>query len=519
MVAHVLRLRLALLVGGLRGPRRVVMRMVCAIVVLLAMAGAAIVGLLAVRGEALSPALIVNGGAVLLGAASLAPAMMAIEDQLDPRKFSVFGASARAVAWSSMLAAFISIPMLILIAVAIVVAGNAVAAGAPGPIAIFFAIVGVVTFAIMARTSMLLGTLWRVHRSRELGRAFVVIAAILIVPVAVFLASLDWGGGVVPPAFAQGADIASLTPFGAVWAAPFAIASGHSMTGWYIVIAVATLLVCAVVWDYAVSFAMSTVDKPISTRERAGMGWFSVFPRTQAGAIAARSMIYWFRDRRYVANLVVVPIAAVAASLPLLIAGVPLSIVLLLPVPIMALFFGWIPHNDVAYDSTAIWMHVVSRVRGIADRAGRLVPIIVVAVPILAIAIPLSIAFYGRWAFAPAMVGVAANLFLAGLGLSSISSVLAPYAVSRPGDSPFQQPQRSGSGVGAQALVLLGALAASVPSIMFAITALTDDITAATSALWAGIGMGTVVLLAGLLIGSVLFDRRGMQIMEFAEAS
>ncbi len=39
-----------------------------------------------------------------------------------------------------------------------------------------------------------------------------------------------------------------------------------------------------------------------------------------------------------------------------------------------------------------------------------------------------------------------------GLGLSSISSVLAPYAVSRPGDSPFQQPQRTdrrGRGAGA----------------------------------------------------------------------
>ena len=249
------------------------------------------------------------------------------------------------------------------------------------------------------------------------------------------------------------------------------------------------------------------------------MGWFSVFPRTQAGAVAARSMIYWFRDRRYVANLVVVPIAAVAASLPLLIAGVPLGIVLLLPVPIMALFFGWIPHNDIAYDSTAVWMHVVSGVRGIADRVGRLVPIIVVAVPVLAIAIPISIAFYGRWAFAPALVGVSANLFLAGLGLSSISSVVAPYAVSRPGDSPFQQPQRAGSGVGAQSLVLLGMIAVSTPTILLAVKALTDDITKANSALWVGIGIGVFVLGVGIVIGALIFDRRGMQIMEFAEAT
>ncbi|MBV0894550.1 hypothetical protein [Microbacterium sp. NC79] len=518
MVAHVLRLRLALLFGGLRGSRRELMRLVLVTIAMLVLAGAAIVGLLAVRGEALSSALIVVGGSVLLGAASLAPAMGGIEDQLDPRKFAVFGSSAGAVAWSTMLASVISIPIAILIALAVVVAGNAMAAGAPGAVAIIFTIAGVVTFLFMARTSMLLGTLWRAHRSREVTRTFVVVALILVVPVAIFLASLEWGHG-VPPAFAQVADIASVTPFGAVWAVPFAVASGHPLTLWYILIAVATLVVCAYVWDVAVSAVMHTVDKPSSVRERAGMGWFSVFPRTAAGAIAARSMVYWFRDRRYVANLVVVPIAAIAASLPLLIAGVPLGVVLLLPVPIMALFFGWIPHNDVAYDSTAVWMHVVSGVRGIADRSGRLVPIIVVAVPILAIAIPLAIASYGRWAFAPALVGVSANLFLAGLGLSSISSVIAPYGVSRPGDSPFQQPQRAGSGVGSQALVLLGTIAASIPSIMLAFEALTGDIDKANTAMWVGLGLGALVFGLGLLIGAVLFDRRGMLLMEFAEAN
>ncbi|MFZ8360683.1 hypothetical protein ACO1LX_20020, partial [Staphylococcus aureus] len=84
------------------------------------------------------------------------------------------------------------------------------------------------------------------------------------------------------------------------------------------------------------------------------------------------------------------------------------------------------------------------------------------ALLLLAIAIPLAIAVHGRWAFAPALVGVCAALFLSGLGLLSIASVAAPYAVSRPGDSPFQQPQRTGSGgVMAQGLVMLGALVAA----------------------------------------------------------
>src|SRR5690349_23483205 len=60
------------------------------------------------------------------------------------------------------------------------------------------------------------------------------------------------------------------------------------------------------------------------------------------------------------------------------------------------------------------------------------------------------------------MVGVCAALFFSGLGFSSVSSVVAPYAVSRPGESPFQQPQRTGSaGAMSQALVMLGAIARS----------------------------------------------------------
>src|SRR5690606_1707774 len=83
--------------------------------------------------------------------------------------------------------------------------------------------------------------------------------------------------------------------------------------------------------------------------------------------LAARSIVYWLRDRRYLVNAAVIPVAAAIALVPPLVAGVPLSLVILLPVPIVALFFGWLPHNDIAYDSTAVWMHIASGVRGVSD--------------------------------------------------------------------------------------------------------------------------------------------------------
>ena len=236
------------------------------------------------------------------------------------------------------------------------------------------------------------------------------------------------------------------------------------------------------------------------------------------GGIAARSLLYWLRDPRYVVNLVIVPIAAGVVVAPLLLVGVPVEYVALVPAPLMALFFGWLAHNDLAYDSTALWMHVASAVRGSSDRVGRLVPVLLVGTAALAVSVPLLVSLHGRWMILPAMIGVCASLFLCGLGLSSLSSVVAPYPVSRPGDSPFQQPQRTGGGL-AQGVVLVGAIVVSAPALWLGWVALSGDEDAAWAALWTGLATGLVVLVAGVAGGGAYFSRRGGRLMEFAEST
>jgi ABC-2 type transport system permease protein len=164
-------------------------------------------------------------------------------------------------------------------------------------------------------------------------------------------------------------------------------------------------------------------------------------------------------------------------------------------------------------------MHLASGVRGASDRIGRLVPMFVMGTAVLAVAVPIAIAVHGRWALLPAMVGVCTALFLAGLGFSSITSALAPYAVTHPGDSPFQQPQRASSGAAAQGLVLVGSIAAAAPALWWGWLALTRDVSYAVPAMWAGIGGGVLVLVVGIAIGSAVFERRGSRLMEFAESA
>lgn len=520
MVAHVLRLRIALLVGAFRGGAGRAARVTIGLVLLVAATVAACWALISLQGDSSGVlfAVTVLGGAALTLGFALAPVVVGADDPLDPRRFAVLGLAHSRLSLALALAGIISIPVAFLLAVAItgaVVWGHQGSTALAGTVSV---VLGAGTCILAARVFMALAALFvPERRSRELTGVFALVVVVVVVPVAVFLASLEWDGA-VPPALADAVDVLAVTPLGAAWAIPGRVAAGEGAAS-TIAVAVATFALLAVAWWALVRRLLTATSRPASGRERAGLGWFGVAPGTPGGAIAARSLLYWSRDRRYLMNVIVIPIAAAVTVVPLVVAGVPLEIAILVPVPFAALFLGWLPHNDVAYDSTAIWMHIASGARGLSDRVGRLVPILLVGLPLLAVAIPLVLSVHGGWALLPALTGVSLSLFLSALGLSSISSVLAPYAVSRPGESPFQQPQRSGSGGAiAQALVMVGAIVVTAPVLWWAWEALQGDEESATTALWGGIGIGVGVLVVGVAVGSVLFERRGGRLMEFAES-
>ncbi|WP_307452486.1 MULTISPECIES: hypothetical protein [Microbacterium] len=508
------------MLGALRGDRRDVIRRVIGVVVLIAatvFAARSAAGLADADRLTTAVVTVLAGSALTLGFA-VGPPVTASVDPLDPRRFAVIGPDPRPLAGALLLAGFLSVPVLVTLALGVSAATAWSAQGASMLAAVASVVLGLTTCVLFARVSMALGALvQRPRQSRELMSVYLIVVLVVVVPIAVFLGSLEWRGA-VPSQLASAAEILSWTPIGAAWSIGLAPTGGFAVGS--LVVALATVAVLAVAWFALVEVLLTTTRRPAAVRERGGLGWFALLPGTPGGAVAARSLSYWLRDRRYIVNVVIVPIAAVVSTVPLLVAGVPFELVVLLPVPIMALFFGWLPHNDLAYDSTALWMHIASGVRGIPDRVGRLIPVLLIGIPILAVSLPLAIVAHGRWAIFPAMVGVCAALFLGGLGLSSISSVVAPYAVSRPGDSPFQQPQRTGSGgVVAQGLVMLGALLTALPAAWLTWQAIDGDTIDSMLALWVGVGTGGFVLLAGIGLGAVIYESRATRLMEFAEAS
>lgn len=511
MVALVLRLRAALLLGAWRTGRARAVGGLLAAVILAAAAVAALLTLGDAPPAAARIVLAIGGSAISTGFL-LVPLLTRTADPLDPRRFIVTGASWPAVAGAVLAASPVSIPVLALIAVAVALARAWTAQGADATGSAFAAVLLVVTHVLWARVALAVAALGLAERrSRELSSLLLLGAIVVAVPVAVFFASLEWGAG-LPAPLQSVAAVLAVTPLGAAWVLPLA---PSLLT---VVVAVATPLVLAAAWLFLVRRMLTRPERPVSIRERRGLGWFTVTPGTPGGAVAARSLIYWLRDPRHLVDVVIIPIAAAVTVIPLLIVGVPLETVALIPAPLIALLLGWLAHNDLAYDGSAVWLHVSSGMRGASDRAGRLVPLLLVALPLLAVAIPVGASMHGDWSVLPALSGVCAALLLGGLGLSSIASVVSPYAVARHGDSPFQQPQRAGGGF-SQGVVLVGALAFSAPAFWEGWRYLQGVPDAQWWALGAGTAVGVVVLGLGILLGGAIFDRRGDRVMAFAETT
>ena len=521
MAAHVLRLRFALLLGSLRGDRRVRTLVTFGAVIAVTVVVCIAVFSLAGAPVPVARAVTVLGGAALLVGFLVGPILVGAVDQLDPRRFAVFGVDERKLPGVLTVAALVSVPSLALLAVYISVCIVAIGAGTPWPLAVLATIVTVITTVLISRIGMAINALLLPERrSRELTALFALALIVIAFPVAVFLGSLRWDGH-VPESLAVLTTASGFSPLAASPAFLFSVAAGETASAWTSgIIALVTLGLLWMVWTWLVRRLLTTTERPVASRERTGLGWFGLLPSNAFGAIASRSLVYWLRDRRYVMNIIVVPVAGIATMLPLIVAGVPIEIAALVPVPVMALFFGWLPHNDVAYDSTALWTHVASGVRGLPDRLGRLVPVLLVAIPVLAIAVPLSLLLAGDWSMLLPLGGLAASLLFSALGLSSIVSVVAPYAVSRPGDSPFQQPQRPTSrGAYGPAAAFLGAIVISAPTIWLFVATIVDGSAYAPATFWVGLIVGLVVLAAGAVIGGRIFERSGERLMEFVETA
>lgn len=521
MAAQFSRLKLRLLRNSFRRSPWQVVGMVIALVSGLGAGGLGVAALIGLRLTELptATAIVVTAGSVIVLGFLLAPLAFGVDDRLDPRAFSLFGMSNLRVAAGLALSCLIGVPAVVITAVSLAQIvtwwRDPLAVG----IAILSAVLIVATCMLGSRVTTSIAAYFLASRPAKETTALIALLVIVSLSALVaILARVDSAGSGIE-ALGRIASIIGWTPLGAAWAAPASAAAGDAGAALpQLAIALAFVVLLWFCW-YGLVARMPVAQQRMSRdRARTGLGWFERLPPTPAAVIAARSITYWLRDPRYRASLAAIPVAPLVFVLVLGVAGVPWHVLALLPVPVMCLFLSWSVHNDAAYDSTAIWLHVASNTDGRHDRLGRVVPALIVGVPLVVVGSVVSAALYGDAAVLLSLIGVSSCILLAGLGLSSVVSARFPYPVAHPGDSPFAQPQASGRASGLiQSLSFIAALVIAIVPAGFAGLGLAFGMWGHLLSLVTGLAVGVAGLYVGVLIGGQLFSARAPELLEFSQ--
>jgi ABC-2 type transport system permease protein len=520
MVEQLLRLKLRLMGNAFRRSPWQLVGLVIGVVYGLGIAIAVISSLVGLRlvGVPLASSAVTVFGSLLVLGFIVVPIVFGVDDTMDPRKFSLFGLPTNKLATALAVSALVGVPALVIALIALA----QIVTWSRGPLPVFLAIIGapviVATCVLCSRVcTSLAAFLLSSRRSRDATGLFGVVMLVLFGFVFVLLLDTNWQRDGLP-ILGNVARIAGWTPLGAVWSAPADAAAGHAGSALVKeLVALAFVGVLWLAWRYLVQAMLVTLPRAAAARNYRGLGYFRFGSTRPSAVISDRSFTYWVRDSRYHVSLLAIPVIPFLLMIPLLVIGVPAHILAAIPVPVMALFLGWSIHNDIAYDNTAIWLHIAAGTRGFADRFGRVIPPLVVGVPLLVVASFICAPLYGHASLLPVFLGVGLGLLLTGLGLSSVMSARFPYPAVRPGDSPFAAPQAVGS-----ASAIIQGFAFLVTFILTSPTIYLAYLTAFRSAHYAGWTLLSGVVLGGLLLwagigwGGHIFNRRSPEILAFS---
>ena len=513
MVAHILRLKLALLVNGLRrSPWQVVGLALASLyglsVLALVVAGMATLSVGDVQLRESVP-LLVGAGMVL--AWWVVPLLaFGVDSSVDPARFVLFDVPRRSLLTGLAIAGVIGVPGAI-------TAISSLSIGAVwwrDPLALLLGLVaalvglGLAIVGSRATTTLALILVGR-RRVREAMAGLAIVPLVLVGPL---LSRFTSGKSLDADDLEAVARVVAWTPFGAPWAVPadvaardWGLAAGHAA------VAIATLALAAVVWAKSLAYGLVHPTHSGASGKSRGLGWFERLPPTPVGAVTARCLTYWARDPRYALAVAFVPLTPIILWVVDRDGGA-----LILAAPIAGLLLGWGISVDVAYDGSAFWTHVAAPLAGRVDRWGRVLAAGAIGLPTVLVFAVGSALLTGRAEAIVPVLGASLGILLAGLGIASVVSAYVVYPVQQPGESPFQT--RQGASSAAMVSQLGGWLvlfALSVPEIVVAVFAVRTGSTAlGAAALVVGVVLGAVVLNLGVRYGGRALDRNAPVLLQ-----
>lgn len=364
-----------------------------------------------------------------------------IDETLDPVRFALLPLSAERLRPGLLVAGFIGVPGVL---TAVLSLTPLLAWVQHGVAAALAALVSGVLFTLTcflgarALTSGFAGAL----ASRRYKDFAAVLLAAVVMCVGIGVNVLSSRAAESPEQARQvittGANVLGWTPLG--WAAAF---PGDVARGDWLVAALRLALavgLVAVLWAVWGRFLQRGLTS-ISESDTSGPGEASdlperVFGTSPTGAVAARCARYWRRDPRYLASVVSFVVLPIMIGVSTSVGGGGGDAFFVGPL-ILAALTGPGLTSDLAYDSSALWTHVVTGVPGRADRVGRALAMGVVIVPLVMITAVVALAVTGRWEWAPGYLAALVCLVLVGMGVGLVTGSVQPGQAPPPGSSPF----------------------------------------------------------------------------------
>lgn len=516
MVATLVRLRLLVLRNSFRRSTgqlvAVIIGAIYAVGALLVIL-AALVGLEFVPPEIARTATVLGGSAAVLGWAVLPLLLSGVEQTLDPARLAVFPIPLNTLMVGMLLSGAVGVAGAATTIASLATALSWLTAPGVAIVALLSGALGAVTCIVASRavTSMASG-LASGRRFKEASGLLVLIPLILAGPIIIGVTRGLRSSADALPAVADGL---SWSPLGAVWAIPSAVAAGDPAGALLrLVIALATVGLLWLVWRWGLARSLVTPTRASSRSKGQGkLGLFGILPGTAAGAIAARCLTYWFRDPRYLRQLLIIPLMPLLMWFYSSLNHSTGYIFASAPAVAFALGIGMIA--DVSYDSTAFALHISKAVPGRADRWGRASAMLSFGVPAVVILSLLSGGLEGDWLPVPGILGLSLGLLLSGAAVCSVTSARFVFPVPEPGDNPFRS--RPGSNIsllgptfaawGVMAVLCLPEL------VLFIVSLVTRQAVWGWLALLVGAVVGGILLVVGVRVGGAVLDRRAPELL------
>ena len=494
------------------------------------------------------PLIALLAGSVLAIGWSVVPIFFSgLDGTLDESRFVLFPIEPATLQKGQFLGGFVGIPG---VASVLAVLLGLIAYGSQPLLLIVYlvcAVLGLANLMVWARLANRLGIMLSANPR---------VANVLMIVAAVLMMSLGFIFGGTATYLSRHWDAMlpflpwlGVTPFGSAYAVPYWLAAGNVPAALGCLVLTAVYLVGGWwLWGRSLARSMANVGgsahRASAAEVAAGdLGLFARFPATPRGAVAARTLHSLLKDNRL--QMLTVTTAMMylllAVGFPLFMSATGGSIqgkIGFGPNPeqatqvvnsgVMQLFGFWIYFCTVftgyymcylvSYDNTAFSLHVLSPLRGIDDRIGRLWGYSILVAPIVVLMVLAASAVNGHLELFPIVLMHQLGVFAAAAGMGCVLDTFITPPVAPPGANPFKNPKNN-EGMGKQlllmlsmAVVMLSALPGGISVIVYVF--LTQNLLTLVIG-----GVLQLMIGAGLLVGGVVwggrrFDRMSPRMLE-----